>query len=111
MSDDKTTREEDKNDWHPLPGMIGETLVDGESGVSRACGGYIVEMSDAADIVIYREISSAPTADELEETGDKTFEISDGIFGAEEIARIPAPEDGWESETDWVSASTWGGYE
>jgi len=102
--------EEETKDWHALPGMIGD-IINAETGTFVVCGGYIVAKNDDQDVVIYDQLDIAGVEDDLDQHGDATFVLDDAVYSALKLANIPAPDDGWDSETHELPADIWGGYE
>ena len=102
--------EEQTNDWHPLPMLIGGAITK-EDTEYQACGNYLVIREDDDTIRVYREIAMAESVEELETEGDRMWEFPDDyVTGNEFLFELTPPEGGWDSETSSVSADIFGGY-
>lgn len=101
--------DEPRNNWHALPGMIGE-VIEGPADIPHLCGGYIVRKNDDGGIEIYREVAAAATRNELEETGDYVTDIADYVVAGVDAGYISPPEGGWESEEESLPKSIWTGW-
>jgi hypothetical protein len=110
MNTTTNTPEEQTNDYHALPSLIGEAITHEDYGTHH-CGGYLVQRHEGGMISVYRVTDYAPTRDDLSAESDYVVEMGEYVATGEEYVEIPAPEDGWESETDTLPESIFGGYE
>lgn len=99
--------EERTHDWHPLPQLIGNAVT-GEIEEIANCGNWAVEVEDG-EVLIYTVIDQAEEKDELPEAA-KIRRLWDHYLALELHAKLPEPEFGWESETESIEESIWGGY-
>jgi hypothetical protein len=110
MSTSNDNDEERTNDWHPLPAMIGELITD-DSKQNIACGSWHITRNKHGTLHFYRELEHAETREALPYEGDLVWDWGDHWATYQEVGAMAAPEEGWESETETVSASRFAGWE
>ncbi|APX98721.1 hypothetical protein [Natronorubrum daqingense] len=109
-ADNDTAEVEETNEWHGIPQMIGEAINNTDYGVHH-WGGYIVRRTEDDAIAIHRVVDQATTRDELETESDYVADMWDYVLAGEDCGYISPPEEGWESETEHLPESIFGGYE
>lgn len=110
MSKATTNDDEQMNDWHGLPSMIGDAIITDEY-CYHSWGGYLVRREDDGTLRIYRVVDSGYDRDELEGDRDIVAPMGDYYEAGVEIGHITAPEDGWDSEVEPLPEDIFGGFE
>jgi hypothetical protein len=108
MNTTPNTADEQTNDYHVLPGLIGEAIIHPDYGTHHS-GRYLVRRRDNDTISVYRVVDHAPTRDDLDAAGDYIADMGEYVAAGEESVEISAPGDGWESDT--IPESIFEGYE
>lgn len=96
------------NEWHPLPGLIGDVVVGNTE--RAACGDYRVE-NDGGDVVVYRVTQRAKSTADLEDAEPPVRGGDEFVESLERIAVLPRPPEDWDAESSALSATIWRGYE